>query len=143
MSLSSEKVFLKWKEQFLWLDITDTKEMLYEIFCPEKYEVLLIFNVKMSVISGSSNLRLSTVETHDSSDCHQKVIVRNNALMPNQLANHCHEKYSNKYVLTRHLLVVSNIWARRIVTLYPNSMTFHIILSCKDHRLLRLNIMSS
>ena len=143
MSLSSEKVFFKWKEQFLWLDITDTKKMLYEFFCSQEYEILLFSNVKMSVISGSSNLRLSTVETHDSSDCHQKAIVRNNTLVPNQLANHCHEKYSDKYVLIRHLLVISNIWARMIVTLYPNSTTFHIILPCKDHRLLCLKIMSS
>ena len=74
MALSSEKVLKRWRKQFSWLDITNSKTLICKICCSQKDKLHSMPNFSMSFISGSSNYRLSALKDHDNSACHQRVI---------------------------------------------------------------------
>ena len=103
MALPSEKVLKRWREQFSWLDITNNKTLICKICCSQEDKLRSMPNVSMSVISGSSNYRLSALKDHDNSACHQRAIVKKSMKKPLQLENLYHqEKFSVIYLLQNH-----------------------------------------
>ena len=74
MALPSEKVLKKWREQVSWLDITNNKTLICKTYCLQEHKLLLMPNVSMSFISGSSNYRLSALKDHDNSFWYQHAI---------------------------------------------------------------------
>ena len=68
------KVLKMWREQFSWLDITNSKTSICKICCSQEDKLRSIPNVSMSFIAGSSNYRLSALKDHDNFACHQRVI---------------------------------------------------------------------
>ena len=74
MTLPSERVLERWREQFSWLDITNNKTLTCKICCSQEDKLHLMPNVSISFISGSSNYRLSAFKDHDNSAYHQRAI---------------------------------------------------------------------
>ena len=74
MTLPSERVLERWREQFSWLDITNNKTLTCKICCSQEDKLRLMPNVSISFISGSSNYRLSAFKDHDNSAYHQRAI---------------------------------------------------------------------
>ena len=74
MALPLEKVLKRWREKFSWLDITNNKTSICKICCPQEDEFRSMPNFTMSFISGSCNYRLSALNDHDNSACHQRAI---------------------------------------------------------------------
>ena len=74
MSFPSEKSLQKWKEEFGWLRITETKKMICEICCSQKDKIRSMLNISFSFLNGSTNYRLSAIKDHDSSACHERAV---------------------------------------------------------------------
>ena len=73
-ALSREKVLKRWRTQFSWLDITNSKTLICKIYCSQEDKLHSMPNFSMSFISGSSNYRLSALKDYDNSTCHQCAI---------------------------------------------------------------------
>ena len=67
MSFPSEKRLQKWKEEFGWLRITETKKMICEICCSQEDKIRSMPNISFSFLNGRTNHRLSAIKDHDSS----------------------------------------------------------------------------
>ena len=74
MALPLEKVLKRWREQFSWLDITNSKTLICKICCLLEDKLPSMPNVSMSFISESSNYQSSALKDHDNSACHQHAI---------------------------------------------------------------------
>ena len=117
MALSSEKVLKRWRKQFSWLDITNSKTLICKICCSQKDKLHSMPNFSMSFISGSSNYRLSALKDHDNSTCHQRVI---------------HEKEYEEAIAVGKSLAPRKIQRRPLTS---NSTIFPFISRYKDYRL--------
>ena len=62
MTLPSENVLKRWREQFSLLDITNNKTLICKICCSEEDKLCSKPSVSMSFISGSSNYRLPALK---------------------------------------------------------------------------------
>ena len=100
---SIRKSLKRWTEQFSWLDITNNKTLICKICCSQEDKLRSMPNVSMSVISGSSNYRLSALKDHDNSACHQHATCEKDMKKLLQLENLYHqEKFSVVHLLQNH-----------------------------------------